>query len=103
MFDCPVCDHATFNVFQYTVKSGVSTVECSNCHTVLHQPPRLRNMLVALPLLFMPLAHRMGWSFSGSVEWYLLAAAASVMLGLGVLLTRLEPVATDGSQGHPSP
>jgi len=40
MFKCPVCHHATFNYFQYTIKSGVSTVECSNCHTVLHQPPR---------------------------------------------------------------
>ena len=26
-----------------------------------------------------------------------------LMLGLGVLLTKLEPVATDGSQGHPAP
>jgi len=100
MFKCPVCHHATFNYFQYTIKSGVSTVECSNCHTVLHQPPRLRNVLVALPLLFMPLAHRMGWSFSDSVEWYLLAAVASVMMVLALLLTKLEPVARGGSGGH---
>ena len=102
MFKCPVCHHATFNVFQYTIKSGLSTVECSSCHTVLHQRPKLRNMVVVLPMLFMPLAQHMGWSRSASVEWYLLAAVASVMLGLGVLLTKLEPVAPDGSQGRPS-
>jgi hypothetical protein len=100
VFKCPVCRHATFNWIQYTFVAGVSTVECSNCHTVLHQRRRLRNTAAALPLAFMPLAQHMGWSKSPSVEWYLLAACASVALGLATWLTELEPVAPRGPHEH---
>lgn len=95
MFKCPVCRHATFNLYQYAVKSGVSTVQCSNCHTVLHQPPRLRSALAAIPIFFVTLPHHLGFD-SAAFDAIWLCFIASLAIGIGVMVTRLEPVAPAG-------
>lgn len=93
MFKCPVCHHATLNVWQYGFKSGISTVQCSNCHAKLHQPMKLRNGLAALPLLLLLLPHRLGWPESHFLDVLWLSVCALLAFALALWLTRIEPVA----------
>jgi hypothetical protein len=93
MFKCPVCRHATFNFYQYTIKSGVSTVQCSNCHTVLHQPPRLRNALAALPILLAPLPRYLGLPASRGLDVIWFGLIVSFCTLIAVWVTKLEPIA----------
>lgn len=94
MYRCPVCKHATFTFWQYGVVSSFRSVQCSNCHTVLHQPSfRLRNLIGGSPLLLMFLPSLLHWRLDriDNVFWSLLLFSLCVWVGLAT--TRLEPVA----------
>ena len=93
MFKCPVCHHATLNWYEYTLKSGFATVECSNCHTELHQPRRLRSMVSVSPMLLMPLAQHMRWVTTERADWSLLVVCSAAVLWLATRMTKLEAVA----------
>lgn len=91
MFRCPVCKHATFNWIQYTLKSGVSTVECSNCHTIQHQVRRAANLLVVLPFALVPLSQFIAPpSPIFDVIW--LALCTSLALWIATRTAKLEPI-----------
>jgi Zn-dependent protease with chaperone function len=104
MFKCPVCHSATFNFWQYGIKSSLSTVECSNCHTVLHQArSRLRRQLAVSPLLLTFIPSLLGWSWSSRFLLALwIGLIFSLIMWIAVQTTKLEPIAPPDSRSSTS-
>ena len=91
MFKCPVCGHATLNLWQHTVSTSFGSVVCSNCNTRIHSPPKARYALVGLPFLFLIPANHLRLLDDARSAIFWIVSCAIVSFALGTWLKRLEP------------
>ena len=100
MFRCPVCHHATLS-FKQELVSPFRAIECSSCHSELHQAPFgwWRSLLVALPFAAMLLPRRIGMLQTPLIDVLTLLLCVIVSLAVAFRLGRLEPVAPPATKG----